>query len=370
MYGREPDAPFYRPDLSKGLWVDSDTTLDSGWLLADDLAVSLLTDTSVTAIDTDTHTLTLSDASQVTYGQLLLATGSEPRTIDMPASERIIHFRTVEDYRELRRATGPSSTAIVMGGGYIGSEIAASLSLNDVDVTLVVSGGRVLEQMFPATILDIIEEDFAAYGVRIVTDSPVASGSVEGETVSVRTESGETFSADVVVAGLGVVPNDQVAQLAGIDVDNGIVVDEHLATSAPDVWAAGDVADYPDVLLGRRRVEHVDNAEHQGALAGANMAAAAAGDDPQKYSYTPIYWSDIYDHGYEAVGTLSSTLDMVEDFTEDKSAGIVYYVKDSHVEGVLLWNVWDSTDLAKEVISQSATQPLSREELIGRIPLG
>lgn len=369
IIGREPDGPVYRPALSKDLWVDGEASLEDNWLLDDGIGAVFLPSISVTAIDTAAHALTLSDASQVGYSRLLIATGAEPRTIDLPDSARVVYYRTAQDYRRLREFAKPGSSAVVVGGGYIGSELAAALSLNDVAVTLIVPGKQVLQQMFPTIVLDEIERALREHGVTLVTGARVTGGAVHGDSVTVTTEAGESYSGDVVVAGLGVVPNDQVTRQAGLEVGNGIVVDERLATSAPDVWAAGDVASYPDALLGVRRVEHVDNAEHQGTTAGHNMAAAAAGKDEETYTYTPIFWSDIYDFGYEAVGTLDASLEMVEDFTSDHSAGVVYYVDGGHVRGVLLWNVWDSTPKAKEVIEQSAQETLSAEQLKGRIPL-
>ncbi len=370
IIGREKDGPVYRPDLSKTLWLDDDAQLEDSFLLSDDVGAAFMPSTSVTAIDTGAHTLTLSDTSAVEYGRLLIATGAEPRTLDLPDSDRVIYYRTADDYRRVRELATPDSTAVVVGGGYIGSEIAAALSVNEVKVTVVIPGKQILENMFPKIILDEIEKAFREHDVVIAGESKVTGGSVHGDSVSVQTDDGESYSGDFVVAGVGVKPNDQVAEQAGIDVDDGIVVNADLATSASDVWAAGDVARYPDALLGVRRVEHVDNAENQGTTAGTNMAASATGGHEEKYTYTPIFWSDIYDFGYEAVGELSSQLDMVEDFNDDHSSGVVYYLKDGHVRGVLLWNVWDSTDKAKQVIEQTGVEPLSPAELKGKIPLG
>jgi NADPH-dependent 2,4-dienoyl-CoA reductase/sulfur reductase-like enzyme len=194
---------------------------------------------------------------------------------------------------------------------------------------------------------------------------------VDGDTVVVTDTAGTEHRADVVVVGVGVIPQDQVAQQAGITVENGIVVDDGLATSAPDVWAAGDVARYEDHLLGVRRVEHVNNAERMGSIAGQNMVRSRTGsDEPRDYDYTPFFWSDLFDYGYEAVGILDASLTTVEDFTDDGSAGVVYYVDGGQVRGVLLWNVWDSVDQAKAIMSQSLTEPLGPDDLVGRIALG
>lgn len=370
ILGREPDGPFYRPDLSKTLWVDETAQLDSGWLLDEDTGAELRTRTTVTAIDAEAKTLTLSDTSTVTYGRLLLATGSEPRTLELPMSDRILYYRTVEDYRRLRALARPGSRAVVVGGGYIGAEIAAALAQNSVDVTLLMRGTTVQGHMFPPRLAEEVTQTYRDRGVTVIGGSGAYGVSDHTDHVIVADADGETHTADVVVVGVGVIPNDQVAQQAGITVDDGIVVDEHLATSAADVWAAGDVARYDDPLLGRRRVEHVNNAKRMGTIAGRNMARSRTGTKEQDpYAYTPFFWSDLFDYGYEAVGVLDASLETVEDFTDDRTAGVVYYLDEGAVRGVLLWNVWDSVEKAKQVMEQSKTEPLGADDLIGRIAL-
>lgn len=377
ILGREPDGPYYRPDLSKTLWLDGEAQLDNGWLLDGEAGTGsqdgadVRTGASVTAIDTSAKTLTLADTSTVGYEYLLLATGSQPRELDLPASDRIIHFRTVEDYRHLRAQAKPGSRAVVVGGGYIGAEISSALAQNDVSVTMLMRGATVQGHMFPARLAETVTQTYRDRGVTVVGESAAYGVSERDDHLIVADASGETHTAEVVVVGVGVTPNDQVARAAGITVDDGIIVDRRLATNAPDVWAAGDVARYADALLGDRRVEHVDSAEHMGAVAGRNMAVARTRKgDPESYTYTPIFWSDLFDYGYEAVGDLDSSLETVEDFTDDGSAGVVYYLDTGRVRGVLLWNVWDSTDKAKQIIEQSTAEPLDAAELKGRISLG
>lgn len=375
VIGREDDAPFYRPDLSKTLWLDEDAAQGgepaSGWLLDDEARADLVTGVSVTAIDTETKSLALSDTSTVSYGRLLLATGAQPRTLDLPESDRILTYRTLADYRRLRGLVQAGSRAVVVGGGYIGAEVAAALAQNDVAVTLLMSGETVQGHMFPRRLAQEVTEEFRARGVTVVGGSGAQAARLDGDTVVVTDTNGADHVADVVVVGVGVTPEDQVAQQAGITVEDGIVVDDMLATSAPDVWAAGDVARYEDDLLGVRRVEHVNNAERMGSIAGQNMVRSRTGaDELRSYDYTPFFWSDLFDDGYEAVGILDSSLTTVEDFTDDGSAGVVYYMDGGTVRGVLLWNVWDSVDQAKAVMSQSITEPQDRDDLVGRIPLG
>jgi NADPH-dependent 2,4-dienoyl-CoA reductase/sulfur reductase-like enzyme len=162
-----------------------------------------------------------------------------------------------------------------------------------------------------------------------------------------------------VVIGLGIEPNTDLAERAGLRVDDGILVDSRLATDDPFVYAAGDVVSYPDPILGRRRVEHVDNANEQGAAVGRIMA----GSD-EKYTHTPSYYSDVFDLSYEAVGKLDASLETVEDWKDDSSV-VVYYLDGGVPVGVLLWNVWDATDKARQVLTEA--RALTPDNLVGMI---
>lgn len=370
IVGREPDAPYYRPHLSKGLWVDPELNLGDGWLLRDP-SVTLMTGVEATRLHPQTRTVSLSDANPVTYGSLLLATGASPRTLgDLPPGARTIYLRTVEDYRRLREAAPPGATAVVVGGGYLGAEVSAALTTCGVQVTLLIPGHKVQEKLFPADLATMVTERFRAQGITVRTGAKVVGGSTTPAGVTLHLQGGGKVSADVAVLGLGVTPNISLASAAGVKSDGGIVVNETLATSARGIWAAGDVAHYPDSLLEMRRVEHVDNAEQQGAVAGRNMVAVAAGERPEAYEHSPMFFSDLFDDGYEAVGELDSSYPTVEDFSADLTRGVVYYLRDGHVRGVLLWNVWDQTEAAREVIGETSARSVRSSELKGRIPLG
>lgn len=369
VLGSEPDKPVYRPDLSKDLWLKDDATLEDSSLagdLDDDGAVDLVTDTTVTEIDPGAHVVRLADGSSVGWGKLLLATGAEPRTLALEPGPRVIYYRTAADYQRLRALVDAGSHVAVVGGGYIGSEIASALVQNDVAVTLVLDLEDVQEQMFPRALAASLTLAFQERGV-IVVHGSVAGGEETGEGVRIRLDDGTDITADAAVIGVGVLPRTGLAEAAGLDVDNGITVDEHLRTSAPDVYAAGDVASYPDALLGRRRVEHVDHAQKSGELAGRVMAGA-----DETYDYTPFFWSDILDAGYEAIGETSSKLEMVEDWKDGEAGtGVVYYLSSGHVRGVVLWNVWDSVDKARDLIAETGKEPVAdSESLRGRIPFG
>lgn len=366
VLGAETDPPLYRPDLSKTLWLKDGATPEGSTLLDEGAGVDLHTGVEVASISPAEHTVTLGDGTTVRYGRLLLATGAQPRTVGLPAGPRVVYYRTAADYRTLRGLARPGAHVVVVGGGYIGSEIAAALSQNDVRVTLVLGGELVQEAMFPAGLARHVTDAFTAHGVEIV-HGRLAGGEAGEDGVTLRLEDGTELSADAAVIGVGVTPRTRLAEQAGLAVDDGIVVDQRLRTSAEDVYAAGDVASYPDVRLGRRRVEHADNAEKMGEAAGRVMA----GDDTS-YDRTPFFWSDLYDDGYEAIGELSTRHAVVEDWKDEgHGAGVVYYLDGGAVRGVLLWNVWDSVPLARELIEATRAEPVADpQSLRGRIPLG
>jgi 3-phenylpropionate/trans-cinnamate dioxygenase ferredoxin reductase subunit len=369
VIGSEPDKPVYRPVLTKDLWLKDDETLEGASLagdLDDDDAVDLVTDTTVTELDPGAHVVRLADGSSVGYGKLLLATGAEPRVLAVDPGPRVIYYRTAADYERLRAVATEGSHVAVVGGGYIGSEITSALVQNGVQVTLVLDLEDVQEQMFPRALAATLTKAFADRGVTVLHGS-VEGGQEDDGGVRIRLADGTSITADAAVIGVGVLPRTGLAEAAGLEVDNGVVVDDHLRTSDPDVYAAGDVASYPDALLGRRRVEHVDHAEKSGEHAGTVMAGA-----DEAYGYTPFFWSDILDYGYEAVGETRSDLDLVEDWKDGEvGTGVVYYLQSGQVRGVLLWNVWDSVDKARAVIEETGKEPVSDpESLRGCIPLG
>jgi NADPH-dependent 2,4-dienoyl-CoA reductase/sulfur reductase-like enzyme len=185
---------------------------------------------------------------------------------------------------------------------------------------------------------------------------------MRGNQTILITQGGREITADGIVAGLGIQPNDELASAAGLPTDNGILVDEFLHAGHPDIYAAGDVARFFNPALGMRlRVEHEDNANTMGHAAGRNMAGQAA-----PYHHLPFFYSDLFDLGYEAVGDLDSRLATVEDWKEPFREGVVYYLKDGRVRGVLLWNVWGQVDNARALIAQPG--PFRPEDLRGKLP--
>ena len=361
ILSEDVDEPYTRPALSKKLWTDPEFTWDQVPLgTAGATGAQIRLQCSVAAVRPDEHEVDTTDGDVVSYGKALIATGGAPRLLPLPAGPNVLPFRSAQNYRELRALADRHGRIAVVGGGFIGTELAAALVQNGVETVLVHEGSVVGDNVFPPDLAKHFEQLFVDAGVEIIGGTRVVGGEVTEDGVRLDLADHDPVTVDAVVSGLGITPAVDLMEGSGVTVDDGIVVDEQLRTSAQDVWACGDVANYPDRILGQRRVEHVDNAEQMGKAAGRNLAGAG-----QPYAHTPYYYSDVFTASYEAVGRLDGSLDVVEDWQEPFDTGVLYYLDDGKPVGVLLWNVWDSTDAAREVLAHADS--LSRDDLIGRI---
>jgi 3-phenylpropionate/trans-cinnamate dioxygenase ferredoxin reductase subunit len=359
VIGAETERPYNRPPLSKALWKGD--PLDSICRQTDHSGVEFHRGRRARGLDLAQKRVTDDQGTAYTFERLLLATGGVPRTLPF-GGDAIIYYRTVDDYRRLRGLADRGERFAVVGGGFIGTEVAAALALNGKRVTLIAREPRLGGRVFPRALAEFLTGYYRDKGVDVVTaDSVVGLAAGEPQAV-VRTEAGRQVEADGVVAGIGIRPAAELAEGAGLRTGNGIAVDEQLRTSHPDVYAAGDVAEFYNPALGRRiRVEHEDNANAMGRAAGRAMAGHA-----EPYTYLPFFYSDLFDLGYEAVGDLDARLETVEDWKEPQREGVVYYVKDGRVRGVLLWNTWGQVDAARRLIAEAG--PFRPEDLRGRLP--
>lgn len=358
MISKESDPPYARPSLSKGLWKGR--PVGKIWRNTRDLGVELYLERTVTDLDPTRKYLRDNAGGEYTYDKLLLATGGSP--IRLPfGDDNIIYYRDFQDYHRLRAATERGEHFLVIGGGFIGSEIAAALTMIGKKVVMIFPEKSIGANIYPSDLSQFLNDFYREKGVEVVAGDAVTSLEKTGDRSIVRTRAGRSFEVDGVVAGIGIRPNLELAQQAGLQVDNGIVVNEHLLTSAPDIFAAGDVAKFYHSALGKGvRVEHEDNALRMGKLAGRNMAGA---DEP--YTHVPMFYSDLFELGYEAVGELSSKLETVADWEEPFKKGVVYYLSEGRVRGVLLWNVWDAVPEARALLK--AVGPFRAADLIGRL---
>jgi NADPH-dependent 2,4-dienoyl-CoA reductase/sulfur reductase-like enzyme len=352
LVGAEEHAPYARPPLTKKLWAGSDEA--KIWRGTEEAGSVLRLGRRIVSLDLDRHRATDDHGDSYHWEKLLLATGGRPRTI--PGAEGVIYVRTLDDYRAVRGRVHEGSSAVVIGGGFIGSELAAALAASGCRVTMVFPERGIASRVLPAELSAYVTDQYREHGVEVLTEETVAAA---GATW-VKTGDGRTIEADIVVAGLGIEPESDLARAAGHEVDNGIVVDVFgRASGHEDVFAAGDVASFPIEALGRRfRVEHEDHAKSHGRAAGANMAGANV-----PYLHLPFFYSDMFDLGYEAVGEVDARLDTIESWEEPNRKGIVAYVdEERRPRGFLYWNVWDHVDAGRELIA--AGEPIQEAALV------
>ena len=358
MISSEPDPPYMRPNLSKGLWKGR--PVEKIWRKTGERATKMHLGCKVTHLDPAKKLVRDESNDEYTYDKLLLATGGTPN--HLPFGEgNIIYYRNFQDYQHLRRLTEQGKRFVVIGGGFIGSELAAALSIVGQKVVMVFPDNAISDSIFPADLAEFLNEYYRLNGVDLVTGDSVASVQKDGDRLMVRTGSGRAIETDGVVAGVGIHPNLDLAKQAGLQIDNGIVVNEQLQTLNPDIYAAGDAANFFHSALGKRlRVEHEDNAVQMGKLAGRNMAGAH-----DTYTHIPMFYSDLFELGYEAVGEMNSKMQTFSDWEEPFKKGVVYYLDDGRVRGVLLWNVWEKVEEARELMKEKG--PFTAEDLRGRI---
>jgi 3-phenylpropionate/trans-cinnamate dioxygenase ferredoxin reductase subunit len=354
----EPDPPYARPPLSKGLWKGR--PVDKIWRNTQSLGVELYLDRRARQLHLRTRTVKDDRGEEYGYERLLLATGGYPQEL-ASARQGTIYYRTLRDYRKLRELADSRDSFVVIGGGFIGAEMAAALCMVGKDVTLLFREEAIGSKVYTKELARFLVEYYEGKGVRVIANESVANVIPRDGRYTVWTQGGLEFKADGVVAGFGIRPNVELAKQAGLEVDDGILVDEHLQTSAADIYAAGDVANFVHPALRMRmRVEHEDNALKMGQAAGRNMAGA---NEP--YTHIPMFYSDLFELGYEAVGELNSGLETVVDWQDAFRKGTIYYLGQGRVRGVLLWNVWSKVDAARELLQQAG--PFAAADLKGKI---
>jgi NADPH-dependent 2,4-dienoyl-CoA reductase/sulfur reductase-like enzyme len=355
MIGEERHPPYARPPLSKGLWRGAGR---ESVFLAPPPGLVHHAGRRAVRLDVGGRQVVDDQGDRYRYQRLLLATGGRPRSLP-GAGPRVMAFRTLDDYDRLRALQG--GTVVVVGGGFIGSELAASLRADGADVTMIFPETGIGARAFPAELTQHVTRRYEEHGVRLLRGQAVTSIEGFGDRLVVRTSGRAEILADAVVTGLGIVPETSLAEEAGLQVRDGILVDDRLLTSGPHVWAAGDVARAPSSALGgTERVEHEDAAVEMGRVAGRSMAGLDA-----RWTHLPFFYSDLFEMGYEAVGRLDARMETVASWRRPLEEGVVYYLEHGRVRGVLLWGLFGQVDAARALIERRVAPP--RDELVAAI---
>ena len=365
LFGKENRLPYDRPPLSKGLWLgktklDAISVHDESFYSTNNVRMYL--NTEIVAIEQGNNRIVDKQGNHYTYEKLLIATGGMPRRLSFGA-DAVHYYRTVDDYEALKEATERLEEFILIGGGFIGGELAAALNLNGKKVTMIFPEENILQKVLPHELAAFVTTYYRSKGVEVINKDVPTSILRSGGKTTVVTKSGKKIVGDMAIGAIGLNLHTEMARQAGLKVENGIAVNANLQTSNPNIYAAGDIAYFPAKSLGKSiRIEHWNNAQVQGRHAGENMAGAN-----KSFDYLPYFYSDLFDLGFEAVGELDSRMTTFADWKQEFREGVVYYLsEDNRLKGVLLWNVWEKVDAARALIDRKATVR-EVEELRGRL---
>jgi len=368
LLGSEPYLPYHRPPLTKGLWTGKkkiEQIFVENPSFFEDNNVSVFLSTKVTGVYLSKRKVVSENGNEFTFEKLLFATGGTPRKLSIPGGdlEGICYFRYLDDYKTISPLAKKGVRAVVIGGGFIGSELSASLSENNVEVIHIFREKYLCSRVFPPDLGAAMASRYRERGIRLYPEQSPVEITKKNEKFFVRTDKGNLFEAEIIIAGLGIIPGFEIAKNCGLRTANGIIVNEFLQTSDSEVFACGDVAIFPYKALSRTmRIEHWDNALNQGEHAGKNMAALH-----EPYVYMPYFFSDLFDFGYEAVGDVNSELEAVSVWAEPYNKGIIYYLGDGQITGVMLCGVWGKVDVARRLIEDKVS--VKRAELKNLIPI-
>ena len=351
LIGAEPERPYERPPLTKD-YLRGETEREKAYVHADDfyarLEIELVTGVSVTAIEPGRSRLTLDSGRTLGYDKLLLTTGAPPRRLDVPGAglDGIYYLRTLADCDLLRERLAAGGRVAVAGAGWIGSEFAASARQRGLEVTVIDPQALPNERIFGSEIGSFYRDLHTRHGVSMLLGDGVESFEGSGAVAAVRATSGRRIECDFAVVGIGVLPRTSLATDAGLQTGNGIAVDARLHASAPDIFAAGDVANAWHPFYQRPvRLEHWANALHQGPAAAQAMLG-----QPVSYDRIPYFFSDQYDAGMEYSGFAPEWDEVV--FRGDREGGefIAFWLRDARVVAGMNVNVWDVNDHIQALI--------------------
>lgn len=356
LVAAEDQLPYERPPLSKGLLAGeadfgSAIVNDSQWFSDND--VDLRTNTRVASIDTDARTAVVDMSDQIPWSKLILATGSTPNRLDVPGSDLdgIHTLRRIEDARELRSQFGDDTEVLIVGSGWIGSEVAATARQAGCDVTVVTRSELPLESVLGSEFARYLFDLHRDHGVGFLTETTVDSYAGDGVVETVHLSDGSEHAPDIVIEAIGVSPNVGLAEIAGLDIGDGVLVDESLRTSNPDIWAVGDIASHHHPFYDRRiRSEHWAVAMNQGMHAGRGAAGSV-----EPYDRLPMFFTDQYDLGMEYRGHAPNADDVILRGTTKEDEFLVFYLDDGVVCAAANVNIWDVGDDVEQLLRAKAS---------------
>jgi 3-phenylpropionate/trans-cinnamate dioxygenase ferredoxin reductase component len=353
LVGAEDERPYERPPLSKD-YLRGEVGREKVYVHPEgfyaDHAIELRLGRTAVSLDSAGSELALDDGEQLRYDRLLLATGAEPRRLAIPGAELdgVLYLRSVNDSDALRERLDRGGRVVVVGSGWIGSEVAASARQRGLEVTVVDPAAVPLERVLGAEVGAIFRDVHMEHGVEMLLGTGVEAFEGDGAVERVRTSDGRTLACDFVVVGVGVEPRIQLARQARIAVDNGVLVDDQFQTSLPGVFAAGDVANAHHPFYGEAiRVEHWANALNQGPAAARNMLGQAVA-----YERLPYFFSDQYDLGMEYSGFARAWDRVVFRGDTARRQFIAFWLVEDRIVAGMNVNVWDVTDPIKRLISE------------------
>ena len=349
---QEDHPPYQHPPLSKS-YLQGNAKLNKVHLRPElyyqENHIQTLTNTQVVGLSPEKHTITLDNGQELAYEKLLLATGGHAWRLPIAGQELrgVFTLRTIDDADAIRQAAQPGKRALVLGGSFIGAEVAASLSQLGLDVTMVFPETRLLERVVPEELSNFLKAKYEARGIRILTSTKPESLEGDGVVTHAKLSNGEVLNVDLVVMGVGVRLNTQLAKTAGLEVNasGAVIVDETLRTSAADIYAAGDIAEWPDPTFNTRlRVEHWDVARGQGVQAGRNMAGKH-----EAYTTLPYFFSDLFDFSFEVWGNLNTWDRALLQGALEADSFMFFYFNQEQMVGCLAVN---PSDVSRDAIPQ------------------
>jgi NADPH-dependent 2,4-dienoyl-CoA reductase/sulfur reductase-like enzyme len=332
-------VPYERPPLSKGFLAGKDNE-DAIKINPEDFyekqGIEVKLECEVTAVDIEGKRLILKGDDEFGFQKLIIATGARPRTLNIPGSklQNVYYLRSLHDSKNIRNAAEKAKHALVIGGGFIGMEVAAVLAQKGIEVALVLHDERVFKKLFSPEMSRFFETYYAGKGVRLIKSMSITEFRGDGTVSSAVLGDGQQIPCDLVVAGIGVNPVIDVVANGGLDMENGILVNEYLETSHPNIFAAGDVANYKDVLFGkRRRVEHWDNAVSQGQYCARSLMG-----DKTPFRHVPYFFSDVFDLSYEYWGDSAEADQVVHRGDVSSNSFSAWWLRQQHVVAAFTMN--------------------------------